>query len=78
MHPLSTVGIEVDQVVEDITTRVPSPDEIEELGLLPGTAVFAVRKAMLDTSGKVVELSDFVLPGDRHRLIYTTQLERWT
>ncbi len=78
MHQLSTLGIEVDQVVEDITTRLPSPEEIDQLGLLPGTAVFAVRKTMRDINGQVVEFSDFVLPGDRHRLIYTTQLERWT
>lgn len=78
MHQLSTIGIEVDQVIEDITTRLPAPDEIEELSLIPGTAVFVVRKTMVDTAGRVVEVSDSILPGDRHRLIYTTQLERWT
>ncbi len=78
MHQLSTLGIEVDRVVEDITTRLPSPDEMRELGLIPGTAVFVVHKSMIDTNDRVVEFSDFVLPGDRHRLIYTTQLERWT
>ncbi|MFI5535306.1 GntR family transcriptional regulator [Nocardia sp. NPDC051900] len=78
MHQLSTVGIEVDRVVEDITTRLPSPSETEALGLLPGTAVFIIRKTLIDINGRVVELSDVVLPGDRHRLIYTTQLERWT
>ncbi|MEV0344034.1 GntR family transcriptional regulator [Nocardia sp. NPDC050713] len=77
MHQLSTVGIEVDRVVEELTTRLPSPDEIEELDLLPGTAVFAVRKTMFDINGQPVEHSDFILPGDRHRLVYTTQLERW-
>lgn len=77
MHQLSTLGIEVDRVVEDITTRLPTSTETDELGLIPGTAVFVVRKTMVDTDGRTVELSESILPGDRHRLIYTTQLERW-
>lgn len=78
MHQLSTIGIEVDRVVEEITARPPSADEAEELDISPGTSVFAIQKSMIDTTGRVVEFSDFVLPGDRHRLIFTTQLERWT
>ncbi|MDE1674353.1 GntR family transcriptional regulator [Nocardia gipuzkoensis] len=77
MHQLSTVGIEVDRVVEELTTRLPSQEEVEELDLLPGTAVFAIRKTMYDVEGRAVEHSDFILPGDRHRLVYTTKLERW-
>lgn len=77
MHQLSTVGIEVDRIVEEIYARLPSHSETEALNLLPGTAVFAIQKKMIDIADRVVEFSDFILPGDRHRMIYTTQLERW-
>lgn len=78
MHQLSTIGIEVDRVVEEVVARPPSAEEAEELDVPPGTSVFAIQKSMIDTTGRVVEFADFVLPGDRQRLVFTTQLERWT
>jgi GntR family transcriptional regulator len=76
-HQLYTVGIEVDRVDETISTRPPTAVETEELDLSTGVSVFVVQKRTVDTSGRVVEFSDVVLPGDRTELIFSTKLQRW-
>ncbi|MEU9988662.1 UTRA domain-containing protein [Streptomyces sp. NPDC048045] len=76
-HQLSTVGIEIDRVEERFTAREPTPQEARELGLPAGAAVILLRKTSYDTGGRVVDVSDVVLPGDRTELFFTTCLERW-
>jgi GntR family transcriptional regulator len=77
-HQLRTVGIEIDRVVERVTgARPPTPEEAGLLGLPPGTAVIPLRKTSVDTTGRVVEVADVLLPGDRTELVFTTRLERW-
>ena len=36
-----------------------------------------IRKICTDTDGRVVEVSDVRLPGDRTELVFTTPLTRW-
>jgi GntR family transcriptional regulator len=74
---LHTVGIELDRIDERVTARPPTAEEAEELGLPPGTSVIVLRKTSYDTEGRVAELSDVTLPGDRTELLFTTYLERW-
>ncbi|MEU1406880.1 UTRA domain-containing protein [Streptomyces sp. NPDC005728] len=76
-HQLSTVGIEIDRVEERVSARPPTPQETRELELPAGTAVILVRKTSYDTRGRIVDVSDVVLPGDRTELFFTTRLERW-
>jgi GntR family transcriptional regulator len=76
-HQLSTVGIELDRVEERVTARPPTPEEAEELELPRGTSVLVLGKTSYDINGRVVDLSDIVLPGDRTELVFTTLLERW-
>ena len=77
MHQLSTVGIEVDRIVDEVIARPPSPDEAEALGIGPGVSVLVIRKTSYDTAGQAVEVADIVLPGDRTQLAYTINLKRW-
>ncbi|MER6979598.1 UTRA domain-containing protein [Streptomyces carpinensis] len=77
MHQLFTVGIEVVRVEEVVTARPPTVEEAEELGLVPGVAVLDVRKTLHDPNGRIVEVADVVLPGDRYTVKCVTQLERW-
>ncbi|NEY34260.1 UTRA domain-containing protein [Streptomyces sp. PRKS01-65] len=77
MNQLHTVGIEIDRVEEVVTARSPTPQESEELGLAPGAAVMDVRKTLHDTDGRIVEVADVVLPGDRYAVKCVTTLERW-
>ncbi|MFD6156395.1 GntR family transcriptional regulator [Nocardia sp. NPDC060256] len=78
-HQLSTIGIELACIREEVQARTPTADESEALGLPSiGVAVFELRKFSIDTTGRVVEVSDVVLPGDRTELVYTTKLSRWS
>ena len=74
---LYTIGIEVDHIIDEVTARPPQPDEAEALGIGPGVSVLVLRKTSVDTDGRVVEVSDVVMPGDRTVMSYCTQLERW-
>ncbi|MER6615161.1 GntR family transcriptional regulator [Streptomyces xantholiticus] len=76
-NQLHTIGIELDRIVERVTARPPTVEETEELGLQGGVAVVVLRKTSIDTSGRVVEVSDVTMPGDRTELIFTTTLDRW-
>ncbi|NUP14842.1 MAG: UTRA domain-containing protein [Streptomyces sp.] len=76
-HQLHTVGIELDRVEERITARPPTPEEARELELPPGAPVLLLRKTSYDTDGRVVDVSEATLPGDRTELVFTTPLERW-
>ncbi|MGW4639441.1 GntR family transcriptional regulator [Sphaerisporangium sp. NPDC004334] len=62
---LRTLGIDVDDIVEETAVRMPTPEEAEALGIGSGIPVFAITRQML-ASGRVVEVADpIVLPGDR-------------
>ncbi len=76
-HQLFTIGIEIDRIVDEVTARPPQPDEAAILDIEPGVSVLILRKISIDITGRVVEVSEVVLPGDRTELVYTTQLERW-
>lgn len=77
-NQLLTVGIELDRIVETITAaRPPTKDEARTLGMAPGMAVIVLRKTSHDTDGRVVEVADVVLPGDRTELTFVTPLARW-
>ncbi|MFJ9214436.1 GntR family transcriptional regulator [Streptomyces sp. NPDC102264] len=77
MHQLWTVGVEIDRIVDEVATRAPTPEEADALGLATHMAVFVLEKTSFSTQDTVVEYSEVVLPGDRTRLRYTVQLERW-
>ncbi|GII59495.1 transcriptional regulator [Planotetraspora thailandica] len=76
-HQLSTIGVEIDRVVDEVTVRRPRRDEAKVFGLRPGTPVLVVRKTSIDTTCRVVEVAEIVLPGDRTELVSTTRLHRW-
>ncbi|WP_189169621.1 GntR family transcriptional regulator [Pilimelia anulata] len=77
LHQLSTVGIEVDHIVDEVSARPPSAEEMTALGLPEGTPVIATRKTSFDIHGRVVEVSDIVQAGDRAKIRFTSQLNRW-
>lgn len=76
-HQLSTVGIEIGQIIDRIGARPPHAGEAELLGIGPGVAVLVLRKTSIDTTGRVVEVSDVVMAGDRTEFVYTTDLAPW-
>jgi len=61
-----------------LTARPPQGDEAEPLGIGPGVAVLVLRKISVETTGRVVEISDVVKPGDRTVMTYQTHLAPWS
>ena len=74
IHQLSTVGIEVASITDRVTARPPTPAEAAELGTGAGTSLLCIRKISHDTTGRVVEISETLLAGDRTELVYTVEL----
>lgn len=77
LHQLGTVGIEVAQIVDEVTARPPSPDEARALGIESGISVLQIQKTSIDTEARVVEIAHAILAGDRTELVYSTELEPW-
>jgi GntR family transcriptional regulator len=66
---LRSLGIDVREITEDVATRTPTPDEVHELGLRPGTPVFEVTRTIHATD-RPVATSRLVIAGDRYVLSY--------
>ncbi len=66
---MRSIGIEVDQVVEDLSVRTCLLAEAAALAIPAGSAVVVVERAHL-SGGQPVETADIVIPADRYRLRY--------
>lgn len=62
------LGYKLDRFVEELTFRMPTPDEARRLGLSEG--VVRLLRTLYDKTGRALEVSDFLLAGDRHVLVY--------
>jgi DNA-binding GntR family transcriptional regulator len=62
-------GLEVDEVVEDISVRASAAEESALLRIPPGAAVLVVEREHR-AGGRVVETADIVVAADRYRLRY--------
>lgn len=77
MHALSTVGIEIDTIIDEVTAAMPTTVEVSTWALPEGVPLLWVRRISLDTTGRVVEISDAQYPADRTKLTFHTPLTRW-
>jgi GntR family transcriptional regulator len=66
---MRSIGIEVDQVVEELGVRQSLLAEADALALPPGAPVIHVERVHL-CAGEPVETADIVIPADRLRLRY--------
>lgn len=71
---LSAAGVELNYVIERLSARPPSAEEAEVLGVSRGVAILALNRTSFDTDGRVAEVADIVMSGDRVDAIYTTTL----
>lgn len=76
-HQLSTVGIEIMSIIDEVTARMPTTAEAQLWGLPDGVPLILCRRISLDTSDKVVEISDAEYPADRTELRFVTPLKPW-
>jgi GntR family transcriptional regulator len=77
LHALSTVGIEIVRVVDEVTARMPSSSESQEWDLPPGIPLLMCRRLSYDRDGTLIEISDAWYPADRTELRFTTLLKPW-
>ncbi|HEY3734274.1 MAG TPA: GntR family transcriptional regulator [Streptosporangiaceae bacterium] len=72
---MRVIGIQVDQVVEEIAVRPSEESEASSLAISPGTPVLFIERAHL-AGDRVVEVCDIVIPADRYRLRYRIPVPR--
>lgn len=77
MHQLYTVGVEVMQVIDSVSARVPTTVEQQNWQLMDGVPLILCRRASFSKSDQLVEVSDAVYPADRTELRFTTELSPW-
>jgi DNA-binding GntR family transcriptional regulator len=66
---MASIGIRVDEVVEEVLARPSLRAEATALGLPPTAPVLVVARLHL-ASGEPVETGEIVVPADRFRLRY--------
>jgi GntR family transcriptional regulator len=68
-HHLQTrKKVRLDHAIEQITARHPSGEEAALLQVAPDAPVLSVIVTAYDATGKPLQVSDLVLPGQRHEL----------
>ena len=63
-------GHRLERFAEEVTARMPSPEEGKALRLMPGVPVIGVVRTAYDSDGKPVEVCDTVMAADRYVLTY--------
>jgi DNA-binding GntR family transcriptional regulator len=67
-HLQARKKIRLDHAIEQITARHPSGEEAALLQVAPDAPVLSVIVTAYDATGKALQVSDLVLPGQRHEL----------
>jgi GntR family transcriptional regulator len=67
---LEETGHTLARFSEDVTARMPTPDEARLLALPPGVPVFHLVRSAYDTDGRVVEVCDTIMAADAYVLWY--------
>ena len=72
---LEEQGHVMTRIREEVSTRMPRPDEIAALHLRPGVPVLDVWHTSLDQDDEPYELTRFVMRGDMTGLLYDVPVE---
>lgn len=68
------IGRHIARSEDDVTARMPTPDEARELQLSPGQPVFRILRTVYDDERRPVEVQDTLACADRHRLRYEVDM----
>jgi DNA-binding GntR family transcriptional regulator len=72
---MGVIGIQVDQVVEEITFRPSQAADASALAIALGAPVIVIERAHL-AGDRVVEVCDIVIPAEQYRLRYRIPVTR--
>jgi GntR family transcriptional regulator len=67
---IEEAGHRLERLEEEVSARMPSPEEARALRLTPGVPVITVLRTAYDTEGEAVEICDTVMAADRYVLFY--------
>jgi GntR family transcriptional regulator len=67
---LEEQGHTLERFTEDVTARMPTPQEARLLNLSPGVPVFRLVRTAYDIEGRAVEVCDTVMAADAYLLSY--------
>lgn len=74
VEQLTSLGVQVTKVREEVRTRMPSPEERDSLRIASAVPVLVVTRTMLAGDRPVEAGADLVIPGDRTVLDYVINL----
>ncbi|WP_197681657.1 GntR family transcriptional regulator [Actinopolymorpha singaporensis] len=63
-------GHQLGRFTEDVTARMPTPDEVKVLRLAPGSPVIGLVRTAYDVDDQAVEVCDTVMSADLYVLSY--------
>jgi GntR family transcriptional regulator len=72
---LEAQGHQMSRLREEVDARMPTPDEIDVLGLPPGVPMLDVLHTSIDQHGQPYELTRFVMRADLTGLVYNSPIE---
>jgi GntR family transcriptional regulator len=67
---LEEQGHTLARFTEDVSARMPTPDEAKVLSLRPGVPVFRLVRTAYDVDGRAVEVCDTLMAADAYQLSY--------
>jgi GntR family transcriptional regulator len=67
---LEESGHTLERFTEEVTARMPTPEESRLLALSPGVPVFRLVRTAYDTDGRAVEVCDTIMASDAYLLAY--------
>ena len=67
---LEESGHILERFTEEVSARMPTPDEARILALPPGVPVFRLIRTAYDTDGRPVEICDTIMASDAYLLAY--------
>ncbi len=68
---LEEAGHVLDHFDEEVRSRMPIPDEVRALRLVPGVPVFHLIRTAFDVDGRAVEVCDTIMAADAYVLAYS-------
>jgi GntR family transcriptional regulator len=72
--PDGPIRRQITRSVDDLVSRMPTPEEAEELGLSHGVPVVRVLRTIYDSEDRPVEVQDSIAAADRHEFRYEVQM----
>jgi GntR family transcriptional regulator len=67
---LEEQGHTLERFTEEVSARMPTPEEARALSLPPGVPVFRLVRTAYDTGGRAVEVCDTIMASDAYLLAY--------